>query len=72
MDQLVKMVAQRVGLSEDKARSAVETVVGFLKERAPGGLSGQIDALVGGGEGSTGGKVGDMTSRVGGMLGKKE
>lgn len=72
MDQLVKMVAQRVGLSEDKARSAVETVVGYLKERAPGGLSGQIDSLVGGGEGSAGGKVGDMASRVGGMLGKKE
>lgn len=72
MDKLVSMVAQRVGLSEDKARAAVETVIGFLKERAPAGLSGQIDALVGGGEGSSAGNVGDIASRVGGMLGKKE
>jgi hypothetical protein len=69
VDTLINQVVQRTGLSEDKARAAVETVVGFLKERAPAGLSGQIDSLVGGGEGSTGG---DIASKVGGMFGGKK
>jgi hypothetical protein len=68
MDSLINMVAQRTGLSEDKARTAVDTVVGFLKERAPAGLSGQIDSLVGG-EGSGAGGIG---SSIGGMLGGKK
>ena len=69
MDTLVNMVAQRTGLSEDKARAAVETVVGFLKQRAPAGLSGQIDALVSGREGAS---AGGIASALGGMLGEKK
>jgi len=68
MDALINMVAQRAGLSEDKARTAVETVVGFLKERAPAGVSGQIDSLVSGGAGSS---IGGAASGLGGMLGHK-
>lgn len=73
MNQLINMVAQRTGISEDKARTAVDTVVGFLKERAPAGLSGQIDSLIGGGEGTgQGGMASGIASKVGGMLGKKD
>lgn len=68
MDALVKMVVERAGISEDKARSAIDTVVGFLKERAPAGLSGQIDSLIKGGEGS--GAAG-MAGRVGEMFRNK-
>ena len=71
MDQLINMVAQRTGISEDKARTAVDTVVGFLKERAPAGLSGQIDSLIGGGQGQGGGMGSGIASKVGDMLGKK-
>jgi hypothetical protein len=66
MDALINKVVERTGLSEDKARAAVDTVVGFLKERAPAGISGQIDSLVQGGEGGVGG----IASSVGGMFGK--
>ncbi|MGH7313514.1 MAG: hypothetical protein ACREJV_10095 [Candidatus Rokuibacteriota bacterium] len=66
IDTLINMVVQRTGLSEDKARAAVDTVVGFLKERAPAGLSGQIDSLV------SGGGEGGIASRVGGMFGTKK
>ena len=73
MNELIKVVAQRSGISEDKARMAVDTVVSFLKNRAPAGLSGQIDSLIGGGEGAAeGGMVSGMASKVGGMFGKKE
>lgn len=69
MDALINMVAQRAGLSEDKARTAVDTVVGFLKERAPAGLSGQIDSLISGG--GAGSSLGGAASSLGGMLGGK-
>jgi hypothetical protein len=69
MNALINQVVQRTGLSEDKARAAVDTVVSFLKERAPAGLSGQIDALVSGGEGSG---AGGVASKIGGMLGQKD
>lgn len=69
MENLVNMVAQRAGLSEDKARTAVDTVVGFLKQHAPPALSGQIDSLVAGAEGE-GGAAG-IASKLGGMFDKK-
>ena len=73
MDTLVSMVSQRTGLSEEKARAAVDTVVGFLKERAPAGLSGQIDSLIAGGEGTNpGGMASGIASKVGGLFGKKD
>jgi len=71
MDQLINMVAQRTGISEDKARTAVDTVVGFLKERAPAALSGQIDSLVSGGQGQGGGMGSGIAAKLGDMLGKK-
>ena len=38
MDSLISMVAQRSGISEDKARTAVDTVVGE-EEGCPGARS---------------------------------
>ncbi|MGB8508856.1 MAG: hypothetical protein WCD76_10645 [Pyrinomonadaceae bacterium] len=75
MDELVAQVAQRTGISEDQARSAVQTVVGFLKERLPAPVAGQVDNVIGGGAGAVGGiadKAGEMLGGLGGLLGKTE
>jgi uncharacterized protein (DUF2267 family) len=76
MDDLIKQVSERTGLSEEKAKTAVDTVVNFLKDKLPSPIAGQIDnALSGAGStiASTGGavmdKAGDM---LGGIFGKKE
>ena len=69
MDQVVKLVAQKTGLSEDKAKVAVETVIGFLKEKLPGPVAGQIDSVLGGEGGASG--LGGLAQGLGGMLGKK-
>ncbi|HEV8135122.1 MAG TPA: hypothetical protein VGP85_10615 [Pyrinomonadaceae bacterium] len=63
MEELVKQVAQRTGISEDNARTAVTTVLGFLKDKLPAPIAGQIDNVVGGG-----GIEGDLSSAVGGLL----
>ncbi len=46
MDELVKLVQQRTGLPEDKARLAVDTVVNYLEGRMPGPLAGQVEAAL--------------------------
>jgi uncharacterized protein (DUF2267 family) len=46
MDELVKLVVDKVGISEAQAKQAVEIVMGFLKERLPEPIAGQIDAAL--------------------------
>ena len=55
MDDLIKMVTDRVGIPQDKARSAVELILGQLKSRLPAPLASQVEnALSGGGDGGGG------------------
>lgn len=67
MDELIKQVAARAGIAEEQARTAVETVLGFLKTKLPEPLAGQIDNLVGGAESAAGG-LGDIAAKVGGIF----
>ncbi len=46
MDELVKLVSQKTGISEAQARQAVTVVINFLKERLPAPLAGQIDNVI--------------------------
>jgi hypothetical protein len=67
VDELIKLVAKKTGISETMAKTAVETVLGFLKERLPDPIAGQIDAVV---EGGGLGNVGDVAGALGGLFGK--
>jgi hypothetical protein len=69
MDELVKLVSQKTGLGEDKARTAVETVVGFLKDKLPAPIAGQIDSALKG-EGMAD-KLGGLAGGLGGMFSKQ-
>jgi len=53
MDELVALVGEKTGLSEDMARTAVETVLGFVKDRLPGGIGDNLEGLLEGGEGGS-------------------
>ena len=65
MDELVKLVANKVGISEAQARQAVEVVLGFLKERLPQPIAGQDDAVI---DGDVSG-LGDLMGGVGKLFG---
>ena len=65
MDELVKMVADKVGISETQAKQAVETVLGFLKEKLPEPIAGQLDAAL---EGDLSG-LGDLAGGIGKLFG---
>ena len=72
MDELIRQVVERSGISEQQARGAVDTVLGFLKTRLPEPLAGQLDGLVGGATGAAGGiagAAGDVLGGLGSMLG---
>jgi hypothetical protein len=75
MDELIKQVTEKTGISEAQARTAVETVVGFLKDKLPAPIAGQLDGVLGGAAGAVGGlagQAGGMLGGIGGMLGGKK
>ena len=65
MEELIKQVTAKTGISEDQARSAVTTVLDFVKTRLPAPIAGQIDNVIGGG---AAGAVGDLANTVGGLF----
>lgn len=71
MEELVKLLTEKTGLSDDKARMAVEIVVGFLKQRLPGSVGEQLNTCLSipAGEGLTE-KMKEMAQRVGGVFKK--
>jgi hypothetical protein len=60
MDELVKLVASRTGIPEDKARMAVELVMQHLKGKLPGPLGSQLDSALSGEGGGLGGILGKL------------
>lgn len=66
MEELIKKVSAKAGISEEQARSAVTTVLGFLKDKLPAPIAGQIESALSGE--STGGGLSDMAKKAGGIL----
>jgi len=66
MDELIKLVAQKTGIPEAKAKVAVETVLKFLKDKLPDPIAAQLDGLLAGGSPT------DLLGSLGGLLGGKK
>lgn len=66
MDELVALVVKKTGLSEAKAKEAVDTVLDFLKKQLPGPIASQIDNVL------NGGGVQGLVGGLGGLLGGKK
>jgi len=65
MDEVIQQLKSRVGLDDDKARSAAQTVVEFLKQRLPGPVASQLDSAI------SGGGMDAIKDKAAGILGKK-
>ena len=70
LDELVKRISEKTGLPEEQARSAAEAAIGFVKEKLPEPIAGQIDNYLGGsgGEGENEGG-GDLMGQAQNALG---
>jgi uncharacterized protein (DUF2267 family) len=66
MDEIVKMVSEKTGLSEEMSKQAVEMVLDYLKDKLPAPIAGQIDNFLDG----DGGGLADMAQKgLGGLFG---
>jgi hypothetical protein len=68
MDDLVNQVCQKTGISQDQAQQAVQTVIGYLKDKLPGPIGSQLDNVLSG-QGGAGGITGQAGQALGGMFG---
>jgi uncharacterized protein (DUF2267 family) len=66
MDELIKQVTERAHISDDQARTAIQTVASFLKEKLPPQMAGQVDAVMSG----SAPNLGDAAKGLGGMFGR--
>ena len=66
MDDLLKQITEKTGISVDKAKEVVETVMGFIGDKLPAPIADQVTKLIGGASGAAGGAAGGL----GGMLDK--
>lgn len=72
MNEIIKLVAEKTGISESVAKMAVELVISQLKDKLPEGISGHIDSLLDGkNSGDVSNSLGDLTDMLGGFFGKK-
>lgn len=72
MDELIKEITARTGISEQQARGAADTVLDFLEKKLPGPIAGQIRGFLdseGAGNAVQQGK--QMLDNLSGMFGKK-
>jgi hypothetical protein len=68
MDDLIKMITEKTGISMDQAKGAIETVMGFIGDKLPGPIADQVKGLIGGGEGGDAGG-GDVMDKAKDALG---
>ena len=69
MDDLLKTVQEKTGLDLDQAKGAIEAVLGFLKDKLPAPIAGQLENFIRGGDddGEGGGGPGDALGGLGDM-----
>lgn len=48
MDEIIKLVTERAGIPSDKARLAVDAVLGYVKQKMPPALASQVDSVFAG------------------------
>jgi hypothetical protein len=77
MNELVQLLIERTGLSQEQAQQVVGTVMSHLKDKLPSSVGSHLDSFLGssGSEGESGGiteKAKSMIAGLGGVLGKKD
>ena len=69
MDELVNLVVQKTGISQEDARKAVEVVVNTLKSRLPGPIASHVDSFLTGGMDTIEGEATEMLKgKLGGLF----
>ncbi len=70
MEQLIKVVSEKAGISEAQAKQSVEAVMGFLKDKLPAGMGQQVESFISGNSSSVGNVADVLKDKIGGFFGK--
>jgi hypothetical protein len=46
MKELINIIVQRTGISQENAQKAVQVMLGFLKTKLPAPVGGQLDSVL--------------------------
>ena len=68
MRELVQLIVERAGISEESATQAVDAVVAYVKEHAPAPIAAQIENYLTGEPAAS--AIGGAKGVLGGMFGK--
>ncbi len=66
MEEIIKFVTEKTGLTADQAKSAVEAIKGFAKEKLPPGIGDQVSDFL---DGKGGGGLAGMAEGIKDKLG---
>ncbi len=69
MDELVKLLTQKTGISDAIAKQAIEVIVGFLKQKLPAPFANQMEGFLMKGEMP---KAGGIMGMLSGLMGGKK
>ena len=71
MDDLIKQITDKVGISADQAKGAISAVMDFIGDKLPGPIAGQVKKLLGDDDGGNGGgdDDGGLADKAKGALG---
>jgi hypothetical protein len=61
MNELINIIVQKTGISQENAQKAVQVTVDFLKSKLPAPIAAQVDSFL------SGGGIG-LTEQAGGFL----
>jgi uncharacterized protein (DUF2267 family) len=71
MDELINLVVQKTGISQDAAQKAVQVVVDALKSKLPAPMAAQVDTILSGGANALEAEAGNiLKTELGSMLGR--
>ena len=46
MEEIIKVISEKAGISSDQSKAALTVVLGLLKEKMPDALGGQLEGLL--------------------------
>ena len=71
MDDLIKKIVEKVGITAEQAKGSVAVVTGFLKEKLPDPIADQIEKIIKGiDQDGDGLEISDVTKKISGIFKK--
>ena len=73
MNELINLIVQKTGISQENAQKAAQTAIDFLKSKLPAPIASQVDAVLAGDMSGLAGQAGEMLKgKLGGAFGEQK